>query len=217
MARNHHTASLVGMKFGALEVLDQQVIRHNNRMQSMCYCRCSLCGSEKWSAPWQIKKQTDCGCNRRPNLLGRKFGRLTVTKKLPPNEHGDVLWQCSCECGGTTIVPTSSLTHGYTHSCGCRLEEIYANADYKAISEKGVEANIVDSVNLSSVRKKEACKNNKLGIRGVFFNEKRGYYIAAVDVHGEHRTKGGFSTPESAKKWRDQQQEELIKKWNVKL
>lgn len=37
------------------------------------------------------------------------------------------MWNCLCECGGTSVVDASSLTKGYTHSCGC-LRYIAAQA-----------------------------------------------------------------------------------------
>lgn len=53
------------------------------------------------------------------NMLGRKFGKLTVDKKTDERKHGRVVWLCSCDCGGTKKVTTKSLTTGVTKSCGC--------------------------------------------------------------------------------------------------
>lgn len=57
---------------------------------------------------------------RRYNLLGVRFTRLTV-KSLQPERavRGEKLWDCVCDCGKTTIVPTGNLTSGNTKSCGC--------------------------------------------------------------------------------------------------
>jgi hypothetical protein len=58
--------------------------------------------------PWRVK-----------NLLGRRFGRLTVIE-LAGSIRGLACWRCVCECGNTCYVArTSHLTGGYTISCGC--------------------------------------------------------------------------------------------------
>ena len=44
------------------------------------------------------------------SLHNKKFGLLTVKNKLPDrNKYGQVLWLCSCDCGGEKIVKTSDL------------------------------------------------------------------------------------------------------------
>jgi len=48
------------------------------------------------------------------NLLGRRFGRLTVTDYV-----ADSKWQCVCDCGISVTVTSESLPSGHTKSCGC--------------------------------------------------------------------------------------------------
>lgn len=85
------------------------------------------------------------------------------------------------------------------------------------MSALGLEKNIVDGVNISSVYKKEATKVSKTGVRGVFPETKRpGQYRASCMVHGELWVKAGFLSIESAKKARDEAQAKLIEKYNVK-
>lgn len=54
------------------------------------------------------------------DLLGQKFGRLTVTDRAPRevNKRGAV-WQCLCECGKTTRAFGGKLRNGGRISCGC--------------------------------------------------------------------------------------------------
>ena len=52
------------------------------------------------------------------NLIGQKFGRLTVIKRLP-NKNNRVMWLCKCDCGNTVEVRGDSLKSGNTKSCGC--------------------------------------------------------------------------------------------------
>ena len=58
---------------------------------------------------------------RRKQLVGQKFGRLTV---LEPRKHGDrTYWLCKCSCGNETEVATHKLCSGWTKSCGCLQKE----------------------------------------------------------------------------------------------
>lgn len=59
------------------------------------------------------------------NLIGKKFGKLTVISKLNErNEKGSIFWMCNCTCGNDVKVPTSQLTAGKTSSCGCIRENM---------------------------------------------------------------------------------------------
>lgn len=55
-----------------------------------------------------------------------KFERLTVVaeRRLPQgydNTRSTLIWECLCDCGKTTLVPTGKLKSGHTKSCGCLL------------------------------------------------------------------------------------------------
>lgn len=52
------------------------------------------------------------------NLIGQKFGRLTVIAEEPPKNRA-ARWRCICECGTETTVAESRLVSGNTKSCGC--------------------------------------------------------------------------------------------------
>lgn len=57
------------------------------------------------------------------DIIGKRFGRLVVLSKTGQNKHKQVLWKCICNCGGRTIVKTSSLLSSHTKSCGCLQSE----------------------------------------------------------------------------------------------
>jgi len=57
------------------------------------------------------------------NLEGQKFGRLTVLHEDGKNKQKQILWNCLCDCGKFTVVPTCSLKSGHTKSCGCLRKE----------------------------------------------------------------------------------------------
>lgn len=53
------------------------------------------------------------------NLLGQKFGRLTVIERMPNNAKNQAVWKCQCDCGNVVIVASGHLRSGHTQSCGC--------------------------------------------------------------------------------------------------
>lgn len=57
------------------------------------------------------------------NLLGAKFGRLTVESMadphVTPNGSRKTRWNCVCSCGGKATVYAQALKNGNTQSCGC--------------------------------------------------------------------------------------------------
>jgi len=50
--------------------------------------------------------------------VGHVYGELTVVRLHSRNKHSQLLWECECSCGNTTIVPAGCLGHR-TKSCGC--------------------------------------------------------------------------------------------------
>lgn len=60
---------------------------------------------------------------KREDLIGKRFGRLTVIGYDHTNPHGDTCWLCECDCGNRTVVIRYNLTSGSTRSCGCISHE----------------------------------------------------------------------------------------------
>lgn len=56
------------------------------------------------------------------NLIGQKFGRLTVIERCE-NIDNHAGWLCVCDCGKTTKVKGTYLTHAKSQSCGCLHKE----------------------------------------------------------------------------------------------
>ena len=57
------------------------------------------------------------------DLMGRKFGRLTVTDEWWDDEVRLWMWVCTCSCGNTTTARTHHLLQGRKLSCGCLYKE----------------------------------------------------------------------------------------------
>jgi len=52
------------------------------------------------------------------NLLGRRFGKLTVIERAVSENHM-AKWKCRCDCGKTTKTFGYHLLNGTAKSCGC--------------------------------------------------------------------------------------------------
>lgn len=61
------------------------------------------------------------------NLLGQKFGRLTVVEragnKVSSSGFSRPYWKCLCECGNEVVAAASNLKRGNVKSCGCLQNE----------------------------------------------------------------------------------------------
>lgn len=69
------------------------------------------------------------------NLVGQKFGRLTVKRLL---SRRPVVWECECKCGNILPVTKSEkLISGNTKSCGCinldRISVLSRKRPYESI------------------------------------------------------------------------------------
>src|SRR5580765_442212 len=57
-------------------------------------------------------------------MIGHRFERLVVVRKLDSDISGNSRWECACDCGATKQVLGSSLRYGSTKSCGCLQREV---------------------------------------------------------------------------------------------
>lgn len=55
------------------------------------------------------------------NLIGQKFGKLTVVGRAENDKNGRAKWICKCDCGNPDeiIIRSQHLIRGDTTSCGC--------------------------------------------------------------------------------------------------
>lgn len=115
---------LTGQRFGKLTVLEfigkGTDLGYSSR-QSYWKVKCD-CGNEKIMRYNNILHAKSCGC-KLPNIIGQRFGKLTVIKKVE-NEKPGSYFLVKCDCGHEKIVLGSSLVHGDTTSCGnCSIVE----------------------------------------------------------------------------------------------
>lgn len=83
----------------------------------LCECECGGV-SEVNTGNLKNGHTKSCGCITKPDMIGEKFGRLTVISESPIKKNG-AYWICECECGNETTVKATRLRSGKTKSCGC--------------------------------------------------------------------------------------------------
>ena len=63
------------------------------------------------------------------NIIGERYGKLVVIKRIYPNRRGATMWLCKCDCGKEKIILGISLRRGLTKSCGCLRKELAKERD----------------------------------------------------------------------------------------
>ena len=53
------------------------------------------------------------------NIIGEKFGMLTVVGRTERRVNHYTVWECRCDCGGEIQVDTKKLKRGTIWNCGC--------------------------------------------------------------------------------------------------
>ena len=147
-----------------------------------------------------------CGClNRtkihepknRKDLSGALLGKLEV-KEVAYVKNNELYYLCKCKCGNETIVRGSQLTSGRARSCGC---------DEKRNQLKNVTAyhdkNRALGTNVELCSKTEPNINNKLGVRGVWYNKTTNRYVSYISFMGKQKVVGKFENLSDAIKARE--------------
>lgn len=208
--------NLYNQKFGKLTVLDWC-----GQGKWLCECECGN----------QISVQTDnlrngntqsCGCLQKQrtsealfkSLVGKRFGKLIVVKRVENNKLGHICYKCKCDCGGESIVDASNLRNGITNSCGCIKSkgEMIINNWLQSQHIKFQSQYSIDNIILDS------------GYRPFFdfaiFNQDD-ELIALIEYNGKqhYEATGGWNTEEyfQITQYRDQQKIQQCKNLNIPL
>ena len=119
----------LGNKYGKLTVLERAENTKDGKTRWLCECEC---GNKIIALGTNLRKGNtkSCGCLRAQHLIkdlvGQKFGRLTVTSRSNSRNKRGVVWNCKCECGTIVEVVSSDLVNGNTKSCGCLKTDLHS-------------------------------------------------------------------------------------------
>lgn len=143
---------ITGKRYGKLTVINY-VDTVKGQRRWLCKCDCDneiIAEVRKLNAGYK----KSCGCDKYVNLVGERYGKLTVLKLSEINKRHNLLWLCKCDCGGYTEVVTSKLKSGWTSSCGClnqnrsksltTIESALYSYNYLKEYEPDKAANIID-------------------------------------------------------------------------
>ncbi len=128
---------------------------------------------------------------RTKDMLGERYGRLTVAARSDRKSRKGAMWICRCDCGGVKIASREYLIRGTVRSCGCLAAEQVLHGKSNSPEQKAWAA------------AKKRCYNPKChnyphyGGRGIRmcdrwrFGEggKSGFHCFLIDVG--HRPDGG--------------------------
>ena len=188
--------NLTGMRFGRLTVLGKSGNRAKDR-NPLWLCRCD-CGNEVEVTKRKLVTGgvSSCGCGRKPPLkdwVGKRFGRVVVLE-YAGKENGRHMWRCRCDCGREFTANQSNLQNGQTTSCGCKQKERTGLHFVEGTFVEGIQSQTISQANTS-------------GIRGAYFNKKRGKWVAQIMFKGKCYYLGGYDKLEDASKARSRGEE----------
>lgn len=150
-----------GKKYGRLTIM--KIYRYGSKQKLKCICLCE-CGNtiDIYLHNLKNKNTLDCGCNQKNELydemIGKRFGKLTVIEGLPHKEVYNAKYRCICDCGNYVNVSRANLLQG-TKSCGC----IHRISTYN------------DTLS----------KSNTSGIKGVHYDKASGKWMAKLTIQGK--------------------------------
>lgn len=104
------------------------------------------------------------------DLIGQKFGRLTVVSRAERRKK-KTHWNCICICGNQKPIARISLISGCTKSCGCLNKESASAIHTTHGLSKSLEFNSWVSMLTRCNRKKDATYKN-YGGRGITYCER---------------------------------------------
>lgn len=124
---------LTGQRFGRLIARQPTTKRSGTSIVWECTCDCGATAFVK-SAHLCTGQIRSCGCLKKEyfernsmraaeEMVGQRFGRLTVVAMSAERNHGRILWECRCDCGNTVVAEKYCLENGTKKSCGCLLKD----------------------------------------------------------------------------------------------
>lgn len=123
-AKYREDIQVIGKKFGRLTTLEFVGIENQEAM----YRYSCDCGNVVVRSHHSVGSGNTSSCGCLPNelrdktkydIIGQKFGKLTVAAYAGINKYGGTDFECICDCGNTTIVSRNSLVEGAVKTCGC--------------------------------------------------------------------------------------------------
>jgi hypothetical protein len=182
---------MTGQKFGKLTVLRPLPERAGNRQVIWeCQCECGTIIKVRGDG-LRTGRVVTCGSavcrGTEKDMIGLKFGKLTVISKSNYKRENDnhTFWNCKCECGNTCMVCGQNLRNGNTTSCGCivsRGEQLIGN-----IFEK-------ENIIYQTQKTFDTCRFIDTKALAKFDFYVNNYYLIEYDGKQHYEATGGWNT-----------------------
>lgn len=206
----------VGKRFGKLLVVAETdpYISPSRVKTRRFICKCDCGNTVTVLRSELVSGRTSCGCDRwekksRIDLTGQRFGRLVVEKRVrldKPRRNGIVTgWLCRCDCGKEVIYTTKDLRNVGTISCGCAISDASRLKIQNNFNQR------YDGTEIAAIRpERSANKNSTTGVKGVYWSNREGRYIAKLQLRGKSITIGRSKSLEAARLARLKAEEEYF-------
>lgn len=117
-------------KFNKLTVIEMIGVNEDGFSVASCRCDCGKVATIK-VAELRSGHKRSCGCaswkersaKSSENIVGKKFGRLTVLSLAGSDNRKYRLCNCVCDCGHKVKIRICKMLSGELQSCGCLLQD----------------------------------------------------------------------------------------------
>lgn len=165
---------IIGQRFNRLVVIEDDGTRSaKGEIKWLCQCDC---GNLYHALGYRLRngRTKSCGClndERRRERFKDLSGTETDNFKIIDRAYSKnqrVWWNCICRhCGNELILSNNDINH-YT-SCGCL---------------RGASKGYMDSIrDPESLKSTKPTAKSTTGVRGVYFNKRKGNYQAFINVN----------------------------------
>lgn len=182
--------NIAGQKFGRLVALERVGKDKHGMSLWKCVCECGgtatvsinnlTTGHTLSCGCYKTEKNVEHGKNTGIDLIGQKFGQLTVIRKTEERICGQIVWECKCDCGTIVKAIGGNLKNGSVKRCNnCRIDRVRTA---RKKNDFEVVGNTV-YVSLSNTTDKFICDLDdweKLK-KYCWFKEVQGYVVAMIN------------------------------------
>ncbi len=203
---NHSLIDLAGQRFGKLTVLSKENAQKDGHTRWQCRCDCgNVCTVTSFAL--RKGKIKSCGCGRRKDITGQRFGKLTAIKRTErftfQSGRKKFLWECRCDCGETVYMLPEKLRKNINHACARCASKMCVDA-------MRASAGFVEGTQVSKIVNTTPNANSKSGIKGVFWNKATRKWRAVLRFQRIDHYLGEYTELENAVKARKKAEEEYF-------